>query len=106
MIGHVFAARVSGVARFGLFVRVAESGTDGLVPLSNLPIGAYRLDAGGQRLTSRHARRSFGLGDAVSVRLVEADPIGARLVFRLEDDTPAPARPQRGVRRGRTPRRR
>ena len=87
MIGQVFAARVSGVVRFGLFVRMAESGTDGLIPLSNLPIGPYRFDPKRQRLSARHGRRNFGLGDAVTVRLVEADPIGGRLVFRLDDDT-------------------
>jgi ribonuclease R len=87
MIGQIFSARVSGIARFGLFVRMADSGTDGLVPLSNLPVGPYRFDPRRQRLSARHGRRSFGLGDAVMVRLVEADPIGGRLVFRLEDDT-------------------
>jgi ribonuclease R len=87
MIGQVFSARVSGIARFGLFVRMADSGTDGLVPLSNLPVGPYRFDPRRQRLSARHGRRSFGLGDAVTVRLVETDPIGGRLVFRLEDDT-------------------
>jgi len=94
LIGQVVSARVSGVARFGLFVRMAESGTDGLVPLSNLPIGSYHFDPKRQRLSARHGRRSFGLGDAVTVRLVEADPIGGRLLFRLEDDTaPRSSRP-------------
>ena len=107
MIGQTFAARVSGVARFGLFIRLAESGTDGLVPLSNLPIGPYRFDPKRQRLSGRHGRRSFGLGDAVTVRLVEADPIGGRLVFGLEDDTtprfraPTPRRRQPRLRRRR-----
>jgi ribonuclease R len=101
LIGHVFSGRVSGVARFGLFVRLADSGTDGLVPLSGLPVDNYRFDRERQRLTARHARRSFGLGDAVTVRLIEADPIGGRLVFRLEDDRPTPPHPGRG---GRGPR--
>jgi ribonuclease R len=103
LIGHVFSARVSGVARFGLFVRLADSGTDGLVPLSGLPVDNYRFDRERQRLTARHARRSFGLGDTVTVRLIEADPIGGRLVFRFEDDRPTPPHPGRG---GRGPRRR
>jgi ribonuclease R len=103
MIGHVFSARISGVARFGLFVRLADSGTDGLVPLSGLPVDNYRFDRERQRLTARHARHSFGLGDTVTVRLIEADPIGGRLVFRLEDERPAPPH---AVRRGRGPRRR
>jgi ribonuclease R len=97
LIGQVVPARVSGVARFGLFVRMAESGTDGLVPLSNLPIGPYRFDPKRLRLSARHGRRSFGLGDAVAVRLLEADPIGGRLVFGLEDDAAprSPRPPQR-----------
>jgi ribonuclease R len=102
MIGQVFSARVSGVARFGLFVRMAESGTDGLVPLSNLPIGSYHFDPRRQRLSARQGRTSFGLGDAVKVRLVEADPIGGRLVFRLEDD--AAPRPRQAPARHRRPR--
>jgi ribonuclease R len=102
MIGQVFSARVSGVARFGLFVRMAESGTDGLVPLSNLPIGSYHFDPKRQRLSARQGRTSFGLGDAVKVRLVEADPIGGRLVFRLEDD--AAPRPRQAPARHRRPR--
>jgi ribonuclease R len=100
-IGEVFAARVSGVARFGLFVVLAESGTDGLVPLSNLPQDFYRFDPARMRLTGRHSRRNFGLGDALSVRLAEADPLGGRLIFRLEGEADPPTRhasPRRGAR--------
>jgi len=96
-IGEVFAGRVSGVARFGLFVSLADSGADGLLPIANLPSDFYRFDPGKMKLSGRHSRRSFGLGDALEVRLVEADPIGGRLLFRLGDevsDSPrfAPAR--------------
>jgi ribonuclease R len=103
-IGRVFSARISGVARFGVFVRLADSGTDGLIPLSGLPVGAYRLDRQRQRLAARRGR-SFGLGDTVMVRLVEADPIGGRLVFRLEDDA-VRAQPRHPARRRGRPRRR
>jgi ribonuclease R len=100
-IGEVFAARVSGVARFGLFVVLAESGTDGLIPLSNLPQDFYRFDPARMRLAGRHSRRSFGFGDALSVRLAEADPLGGRLIFRLEGEADLPTRrisPRRGAR--------
>jgi len=105
-IGEVFAARVSGVARFGLFVVLAESGTDGLVPISGLPQDFYRFDPARMRLQGRHSRRSFGLGDALSVRLAEADPLGGRLIFRLENEAAPPTRRSAPQRRGRTLRRR
>jgi ribonuclease R len=92
-IGEVFAARVNGVQRFGLFVTLAGIGADGLLPIAGLPPDFYRFDARKMRLSGRHSRRGFGLGDAVSVRLVEADPIGGRLVFRL--DEPEAERPRR-----------
>ena len=105
-IGETFTARVSGVARFGLFVVVAESGADGLIPISSLPSDFYRFDPARLRLSGRHTRRSFGLGDALQVRLSEADPLGGRLVFRLDGEAePSPRRPH-PPRRGRSLRRR
>ena len=84
-IGEVFAARVNGVQRFGLFLTLPGTGADGLLPIGNLPPDFYRFDQRRARLSGRHSRRSFGLGDPLSVRLAEADPIGGRLVFRLEE---------------------
>jgi ribonuclease R len=106
-IGEVFAGRVNGVARFGLFVTLAESGADGLLPIASLPPDFYRFDHQKMRLSGRHSRLSFGLGDALSVRLAEADAIGGRLIFRLGDDVSEPRpRAAPGRRRGRLGRRR
>jgi ribonuclease R len=98
-IGEVFAGRVSGVARFGLFVTLAENGADGLLPITSLPSDFYRFDPSVMKLKGRHTKRIFGLGDALSLRLAEADPIGGRLIFRL-DEAPS-ARPQTAARRRR-----
>jgi ribonuclease R len=84
-IGESFAARVNGVQRFGLFLTLPDTGADGLLPIANLPPDFYRFDQRRLRLLGRHSRRSFGFGDALSVRLAEADPIGGRLVFRLDE---------------------
>ena len=35
-VGAQFPGRITGVTRFGLFVRLAETGADGLVPVSSL----------------------------------------------------------------------
>jgi ribonuclease R len=86
-VGEVFAGRVSGVARFGLFVTIIESGADGLLPIASLPPDFYRFDQRRMKLSGRHSRLSFGLGDALSVRLAEVDPIGGRLILGLPDST-------------------
>ncbi|MGH7115950.1 MAG: hypothetical protein ACREE9_15855, partial [Stellaceae bacterium] len=48
------------------------------------------------RLVGRRFGRVFRLGDAATVRLIEANAIGGRLVFRIEDETTA-ARRGRGA---------
>ncbi len=105
-IGEVFAGRVNGVARFGLFVTLAESGADGLLPVASLPPDFYRFDHRKMKLSGRHSRLSFGLGDALSVRLAEADPIGGRLIFRLDGEASDRPRFVPARRRGKLGRRR
>ena len=105
-IGTVYEARITGVAPFGFFVSLPESGADGLVPVSTLPSDYYDHDARRHRLVGRRSGQQFALGDAVAVRLTEADPVGGRLLFRLEDEAVAtprtvPARHSRGLRRRR-----
>jgi ribonuclease R len=109
-VGSVFAARISGVAAFGLFVTLTQNGADGLVPISTLPSDYYDRDERGQRLIGRHSGRVFRLGDDVLARLVEADAVGGRLVFRIEEAPFAsggvvtgrvrPSRPGRSARSG------
>jgi ribonuclease R len=98
-VGGIFAARISGVVDFGLFVTLDESGANGLVPISTLPSDYYDRCDKPPRLAGRRDGRVFQLGDAVTVRLAEADAIGGRLMFRLEG-TARPARGARGRRRG------
>jgi ribonuclease R len=83
-IGTVYEARITGVAPFGFFISLPESGADGLVPVSTLPSDYYDHDARRHRLVGRRSGQEFALGDAVTVRLAEADPVGGRLMFRLE----------------------
>ena len=67
-----------------------ENGADGLVPISTLPGDYYVRDERAQRLVGRNSGRIYRLGAEVLVRLVQADGIGGRLVFRIEEEeTPA-----------------
>jgi ribonuclease R len=85
-VGSLFTADISGVAGFGLFVRLRENGAEGLVPISTLPGDYYVRDERAQRLVGRSTGRVYRLGGEVLVRLVEADGIGGRLVFRIEEE--------------------
>ena len=82
-LGEAFRGRVTGVTRFGLFVRLDESGGDGLVPISTLPNDFYDHDEARHALVGRRWGRVYSLGDIVQARLVEAEPVTGGLVLEL-----------------------
>ena len=81
--GAEFAARISGVTRFGLFVTLAVTGASGLIPLSALPDDFWTHDEATKSLTGRRTRMSFHLAETLDVRLVEASPVTGGLIFGL-----------------------
>jgi len=84
-IGERFSGRISGVSRFGLFVRLDESGADGLVPASSLPDDRYDHDEFAHALVGQRTGRTYRLSSPVKVVLVEADPVSGSTLFRLAD---------------------
>jgi ribonuclease R len=95
-VGATFAGRVNGVTRAGLFVTLADTGADGLLPMSSLPSDYYNHDEAQHRLVGRRFGRVYTLGDAVTVRLAEANTVTGSLLFALEES-------ESGRRQGRRP---
>ena len=82
-VGSELSGRISGIARFGLFVRLDETGADGLVPIGTLGREYFRHDAEEQTLTGSDTGFTLGLGMPVTVRLAEAAPVTGGLVVEL-----------------------
>ncbi len=99
-IGAEFEGLVSGVARFGLFVKLDETGADGLVPVSSLGDDYYHHDAETGTLTGDRSGRTFRLGQRVTVRLEEAVPLTGGLRFTLLEGGEAGGRPGRKPKSG------
>jgi ribonuclease R len=91
-VGAEFAARISGVTRFGLFVTIVENGANGLIPVSTLPDDYWMHDEAAQTLTGRRIGLSFRLAQDVEVRLAEASPVTGGLVFHILAEAPVPRR--------------
>ncbi len=81
--GAEFEGRISGVTRFGLFVTLDDTGADGLIPMDRIGEDYYRLDAKHHRLLGKHSGEVFALGDPVTVRLTEADPMSGGIRLEL-----------------------
>ncbi len=81
-IGQPFSATVSGVASYGLYVQL-ENCAEGLIPVRSLGEEYFSFDPVRLTLTGSESGVVHRLGDAVSVRLVNTDPILSRLTFDL-----------------------
>ncbi len=101
-VGAEFEARVAGVTRVGLFVKLAETGADGFVPAGTLGDDYFRFEEGIRALVGTRSGVTYRLGDPVRARLVEAAPFAGALRFEIVADDADGAPPRRGVRRARS----
>ena len=82
-VGAEFAGRISGVQPFGVFVRLLETGADGLIPVRSLGGEYFRYDRDDGTLTGADSGMMLGLGQTVTVRLAEALPVTGGLTLEL-----------------------
>ncbi|MGB1389919.1 MAG: ribonuclease R [Paracoccaceae bacterium] len=99
-VGNEFAGRISGIARFGAFVRLEETGADGLVPIRSLGREYFHFDREAGTLVGADTGLTVGIGQKVVVRLAQATPVTGGLeleLLELEDKAlPSGGTPGRG----------
>lgn len=81
-VGEAFSGVVSGVAPYGLYVRL-DNTAEGLLPVRRLGTEYYSLDAELHRLVGQDSGRMWRLGQRVAVVLTLADARRHVLEFRL-----------------------
>lgn len=82
-VGNELPGKIASVQRFGLFVRLTETGADGLVPISTIGNEFFRFDEREQMLVGEKSGLKLTLGQPVLVRLAEAVPVTGGLSFQL-----------------------
>ena len=81
-IGEKFSALITGVASFGLFVRL-DNTAEGVVEMQDLGNEYFILDPVRHLITGSDSGKQYRLGHHIAVRLVEADRRTRQLRFRL-----------------------
>ncbi|WP_411286922.1 ribonuclease R [Phenylobacterium sp.] len=101
-VGAEFPGRITGVTRFGLFVRLTETGADGLAPVSTLGGEYFVHDDKAHALVGERTGARWPLGMSVTVKLTEATPITGGLLFQMISEPmagdPNAPRPRLGMR--------
>ncbi|MDC0737621.1 ribonuclease R [Cognatishimia sp. SS12] len=103
-VGNEFTGKISGIARFGVFVKLDETGADGLVPMRDLGREYFHFDAENNILVGSDTGMTIGLGQRALVRLAEATPVTGGIALELlELDGVRPGKGGGNARRGRGP---
>jgi len=94
-VGGEFEGRITGVTRFGAFIRLHETGADGLAPVSSLGNEYFQHDERAHALVGTRSGGRYALGQTVTVKLAEAAPLTGGLILEILDP-PKPGKPPRG----------
>ncbi|HWR28844.1 MAG TPA: ribonuclease R [Negativicutes bacterium] len=92
-IGDEFPATIAGVTAFGFFVEL-ENSVEGLVHVSSLDDDYYQYMEDQHCLIGERLKKRYRLGDAVTVRLISANPANRTIDFTLAS-SPVNRQPRR-----------
>jgi ribonuclease R len=81
--GQSFDGRISGVSRFGLFVRLEENGAEGIIPMRSLKGDFFVHDEKHHALVGRRTGLVYRLCAPVRVEILEADRLTGAARFEL-----------------------
>ncbi len=80
-VGQVFDARVSGIAKWGVFAELIESKCEGLIPIKKFDDDFYYIDEDNYTLVGLHKGKNIHFGDLIKVKVMEVDLLKKSMTF-------------------------
>jgi len=84
-IGEEFDGIISGVTEWGFYVELNDSKCEGLVHMRELDDDYYFFDEDNYSIIGKRTKKTYQLGDPVSIQIVRADLEKKQLDFTLAD---------------------
>ncbi|MBM3747389.1 MAG: RNB domain-containing ribonuclease, partial [Acidobacteria bacterium] len=82
-LGDEFPALIISTQPFGFFAELQDLFVEGLVPMDTLPGDRFGYQENTRQIVGQRTRRTFSIGDEVTVRLDRADTVERKLRFSL-----------------------
>ena len=82
-VGQEFDAVISGVTEWGLYAEIIENKCEGMIPIRDLEDDYYRFDEDNFCIVGERSRKTFQLGDAITIRIAKANLERKQLDFTL-----------------------
>ena len=70
-IGEEFDGTVSGIADFGMFVKMDENQCEGMIPIQEIPGDRYSFDTDKFQIVGGRTGKTYNFGDRVRVKIYE-----------------------------------
>ena len=83
--GQLVECRITGVQPFGFFATVEDLGGDGLVLAQTLGQEYFRYDEAARQLVGEESGETYRVGQRLTLRLAEANPVSGSLRFELPE---------------------
>jgi ribonuclease R len=88
-VGDVFEGLIISVTKFGLFVELNDLFVEGLVPLTTFTDDHYTYHENTREIIGQHTRKSYRLGQKVTVLVDRIDPVEKKIQFAFWTEEPA-----------------
>ena len=89
-LGQVYKGVISGVTEWGLYVELNENKCEGMIPMRDLDDDYYEFDEKNYCLRGRRTRRTYSLGDELTIKVAKANLERKQLDFALANETDLP----------------
>jgi ribonuclease R len=87
-VGEEFAALITSVTKYGLFVELTDLFVEGLVQLPTLQGDHFNFHENTRQIIGERSRKTYSLGDHVRVILDRIDRMQRKLQFAMVEDEP------------------
>lgn len=82
-VGEEFEGTVSGLADFGMFVRMNDNFCEGMITMQSLPNDSYHFDNDKFQIVGRRKESVFNFGDQVKVKVIGVDMLKKQVDLEL-----------------------
>lgn len=85
-IGEEFKGTVTGIAEFGMFVKMTENYCEGMIPINQIPGDRFYFDADSFTIIGSKTKKEYNIGDPVTVKIFEVSTRKRQIDLEIVED--------------------
>ena len=84
-VGQYFEAVISGLTEWGIYAEIIENHCEGMIRLTDIKGDRYEYYEKERKIMGKRSRRTFSLGDIVTIKVKQANPQTRQIDFTLSE---------------------